>query len=324
MHLYIDSNIFLNFYGYSDDNLEELNKLALLIERGEITLYIPSQVKIEVEKNREAKIKEAYKNFVGLKPERGIPYIFRLHKNFQVLSQSLNDFYEAKQQIIAELKTDIKEKKLKADSVIKELFSKGKNLDSDKYIKLAKLRVDLQSPPGKKGLLGDAINWECLLDNVPNKNNLFFITKDSDFQSPMYEDQFNTFLFDEWQSKKKSEIFFYQSLGRWAREHQKDIMLKLEDEKNSLIVRLLQSGTYAETHLIIEDLSKHKDFSISQIEQIISAGAFNGQISSILSDEDVKKFYKDLIAASNEKELNPEPLAFVKKGISDEDPEIPF
>ncbi len=40
--------------------------------------------------------------------------------------------------------------------------------------------------------------------------------------------------------------------------------------------------------------------------------------------ETLKKFYKDLIDASNEKELNPESLAIVKKGISDENPEIPF
>jgi predicted nucleic acid-binding protein len=318
MNLFIDSNIFLGFYGYSDDSLEELNKLVLLIEEGEIILYIPEQVKDEVERKREEKIKEAYKNFIGSRIEKGFPYIFRLHKDFPELLKTVKGFYVVKERILKELKIDIKDKKLKADLIIKKLFSKGKSFRSDKYIDIARIRMELGNPPGKKGSLGDAINWECLLNNVPKKNDLFFISKDSDFQSPLNTDQFNSFLFEEWQVKKNSKIFLYQSLTEWARKHQKDMALRLEDEKGTLIDCLLASNTFAETHLIIKNLSKYQDFSMPQIEQIMSAGTFNSQVNWIFSDEDVKKFYTDLITKCDEKELNPEVLAIIKKSILDE------
>ena len=32
-----------------------------------------------------------------------------------------------------------------------------------------KLRYDIENPTGKKNSYGDAMNWECLLENIPDK-----------------------------------------------------------------------------------------------------------------------------------------------------------
>jgi predicted nucleic acid-binding protein len=315
MRLFIDANIFLRFYSYSDDRLEELKKLFLLIEKGDIVLYVPAQLRDEVSRNREAEIKRAYKDLLELKLEKGFPYIFRSHDDFSAILKVLKSFYEVKDRILKELDKDVRDKNLKADLVIKELFDKGENIDSAKYVDLARLRMAVGNPPGKDGSLGDAINWECLLETIPKGDDLFLISKDSDYQSPLNEKDFNGFLSDEWLLKKESEVFFYQSLTEWASKHQKDIMLKLEDEKSTLIDRLLQSGSYAETHLVIEGLSKHEDFSTSQTDQILSAGAFNSQVRWVLSDEDVRNFYNKLLIGKEEG-LNPELLDTIKKGIA--------
>ena len=50
----------------------------------------------------------------------------------------------------------------------------------------ARLRGELGNPPGKGGSMGDAVNWELLLDYQPT-DHLFFVTDDSDFYSPLDE-----------------------------------------------------------------------------------------------------------------------------------------
>lgn len=317
MHLFIDTNIFLRFYSYTDDRLEELKKLNILIDKGEITLYVPNQLRDEIARNRETEIKRTYKDLVELKLERGFPYIFRSHDDFSAIIKALDAFYEIKKKILEGLERDIQEKKLVADLAITELLSKGEDIDCKEFLEKAITRIQFGRPPGKEGKLGDAVNWECLLASVPDKEDFFLVSKDSDYQSPINQTQLNGYLRDEWRMKKKSTVYFYQSLTDWASQHQKDILLKLEDEKSTLIDRLLQSGSFAETHLIVENLVKHTDFSIPQSDQLLSAAAFNGQVRLILADEDVKGFYRKIIVG-HETEVNQELLEIVKRGLEEE------
>jgi predicted nucleic acid-binding protein len=59
--LLIDTNIYLSFYHYSNDDLEELKKLVVLIDQREIKLYVPEQIKLEFQRNRANKIADALK-----------------------------------------------------------------------------------------------------------------------------------------------------------------------------------------------------------------------------------------------------------------------
>ena len=47
MNIFIDTNVFLSFYHLSNDDLEELKKLIVLIDNKEVTLWLPNQVKDE-------------------------------------------------------------------------------------------------------------------------------------------------------------------------------------------------------------------------------------------------------------------------------------
>src|SRR5579875_780211 len=53
INLYLDANIWLSFYELPKDELEELRKLAGLIKRGVITLYLPAQTEDEFNRRRD-------------------------------------------------------------------------------------------------------------------------------------------------------------------------------------------------------------------------------------------------------------------------------
>ena len=65
------------------------------------------------------------------------------------------------------------------------------------------------NPPGKDNKYGDAVNWECLLDNVPNGEDLYFISADKDYRSLIHHENMNPFLIKEWKIKKFKYLFLF-------------------------------------------------------------------------------------------------------------------
>jgi len=59
MDIFLDTNVFLSFYHFSSDDLEELKKLAVLAREGQVTLHLPEQVINEFRRNRANKIADA-------------------------------------------------------------------------------------------------------------------------------------------------------------------------------------------------------------------------------------------------------------------------
>ena len=80
-------------------------------------------------------------------------------------------------------------------------------------------------------------------------------------------------------------------------ENTKADKLNSEDEqlKIDCIIDLENSGSFARTHEVIEKLSKLKDWTNEQKEQLIRIALQNSQISAILQDNDVKAFYKKIL-----------------------------
>lgn len=61
--LFIDANVYLRFYAYTDDDLGELEKLDALIDAGDLRIYKNQQLEDEIERNRENTIEAALKIF---------------------------------------------------------------------------------------------------------------------------------------------------------------------------------------------------------------------------------------------------------------------
>lgn len=278
MNLFVDANVFLDFYHFSDDDLDELKKLIDLINKGEITLIITSQVVDEVKRNRDGKVADSYKKFKDSKVELNLPQICKSYKEFNQIKKSLGIIKKLKADLNGKLKKDISERTLKADETINELIKISKVVDVKKHVDLARERFDQGNPPGKNGSYGDSLTWVALISELKEKEDLFFISDDKDYKSPLDEYTLNSFLLDEWKEKKKANIFFYTKLSAFFNKHHKDIQLRVEEEKNKLIESLAQSPNFETTHSIIARLSSFVSFTDEQIRELVKAATENSQV----------------------------------------------
>ena len=181
MQLFIDTNILLSFYSLNQEDLSELNKLIDAIKRQQITLLLTDQIIDEFNRNREQRIDGAIKSLRNQTFNPQFPQLCEDYPEVDTLRESLKHYEQAHATLINKILTDIKSKTLKADRIIQSLFSLGKKLTGNSTIlDRARLRMAVGNPPGKNNSLGDAINWECLLDETPAGKDLFFITGDKD------------------------------------------------------------------------------------------------------------------------------------------------
>lgn len=295
MNIFVDSNIYLDFYHFADDDLDELKKLIDLIKKGEVTLNVTTQVIDEVKRNRDNKVNDAYKKFDGSGKSIDLPQMCKSYPEYHKIKELQKEIEKVKCELSTKLSADIHSNTLKSDDIIKQLLDISVQLDSAAYIKKARDRYDLGSPPGKNGSLGDAISWITLLEELDDENDLFFISDDKDFKSSLDDTKLDNYLKDEWENRKNSKIFFYTKLSAFFQEHHKDIQLKVEEEKNGLIEELSASHNFATTHLIISKLAMFISFTDEQVRDLVNIAMENSQVNWILSDPDVNEFYKKLI-----------------------------
>ncbi len=292
-NLFIDSNVWLSLYHFTNDDLAQFGKLKELNGK-DIRLLIPQQVYDEVQRNREAKLDSAFKEF-DVKPIHFPVFC----KEYEEYSQFNNDYEELVRRYKAwrnKIDTDVQNKSLPADKTIYEFFETSELLECDSIIEKAYMRYRIGNPPGKDNKYGDAVNWECLLKTVSEGEDLYLISSDKDYRSKLYDDKINPFLENEWKTKKDSNIFFYKNLVSFLSEHFKDIQLKTEQEKQELIDRLSISHNFECTHGIIAMLSKYTGWTEEQIEELCTAAENNNQISRIFGDMDVLCFYSTLLS----------------------------
>jgi len=184
LHLFLDSNIWLSFYHYSSDDLEELRKLGVLIDRRQVTLHVTDQVRFEFRRNREVKFADAIAKFDKEKLDKSFPQIFQAYKeDYRSLREAIDSYEKAKARILQRVERDYRRSDLKADGIIRDLFAKaGDEAVSEKALEAARLRMMRGNPPGKDGSHGDAINWEHLLEVIPEGGDLCLIAEDKDWR----------------------------------------------------------------------------------------------------------------------------------------------
>lgn len=296
MNLFIDTNVFLSFFHLSNDDLEEIHKLAVLIEKGDVTLWLTEQVKDEFKRNRESKISEALKKLKEQKTKPQFPQICKDYDEYPEIRELQKDFDKKISSLIQKVNEDVENRTLKADQKIEELFEKAQLiLTTDELVNKAKLRMDVGNPPGKDGSLGDAINWECLLYSVTNDEKLYLVADDKDYYSVLDSNKLKDFLSDEWRQKKNEETHFYRRLSEFFKEHYPDIKLASELEKELAIRALASSSNFTNTHNAIAKLDQYVEFNKSQANELAEICLFNSQVGWIIEDQDVYEFYLNLL-----------------------------
>lgn len=292
MNVFVDTNVFLTFFHLTNESLVEMQKTFVLQKHGKLVIWLPEQVLDEFKRNRDGKIAGALKIFEEERLNNQIPQFVRGYPEFTKLNTALKDFKSAKDTLLDKVNADINSGSLAADKLVQAIFAKAKKIPrTPKIVGLAKTRSVLGNPPGKADSIGDAINWESLLEAIPSQEDIHFVTDDGDYYNPMNEQQLNRFLLEEYALKKQASVFTYRRLSQFlTAQFPGGASHATELEKDILIGELVSSGTFARTHYLIKELAKHTGFTIKQAGDIADAYIANPQVFWIISDADVQSF----------------------------------
>ncbi|MBS0153009.1 MAG: DUF4935 domain-containing protein [Nitrospira sp.] len=300
MKVFIDTNILLDLYRLSGPDLDELNKVLKLMKTSKVELLVSKQVEDEFWRNREDVISDTLKRFKETKVISKTPNIIRTYAQFSDLKASIDRVNNLVSELEKEVARDIAENKLKADELITQLFNDATpDPIPNAIVEKAKARVETGNPPGKKGSIGDAINWEWLLTKEMDlwDDELVVVSADGDFESELHKRKPKEFLLREWRAKNPgSELVLYKSLPDFLKDRFAEIRISDEVDKILAIEKIERSSNFATTHAAIALLNRYGDFSDSDVIRIMKAYTENDQISWILGDTDILEFAKKVIS----------------------------
>jgi hypothetical protein len=297
--IFIDTNIFLLFYHFSQDDLSILEKLQDHLSNKKLTLYLTSQVKDEFFRNRENKILDALKIFKEINFSIKIPTLFKdFDADCNKLIKQKKEFEKLHTVLMEKVTIAAKNSELKADKIIDSIFDSANHIVlNDNIYQIAVKRSKLGNPPGKKGDVCDAINWQLLVDNIAEGTDLIIISADGDYSS-LLENKIHPFLKAEWEQKKSSKVELYKSLTQFFDKYIPNLQLKDEKKEiiDNLIMSLEESKSFQATHNVLTELFGFLDkLDAQQVNRIANAYLSNSQIRFIITDDDVKNFIKFVI-----------------------------
>lgn len=290
LHVFVDANIFLSFFRFTENRLDALRQVFASHEDGVVTVYLTQQVRDEVHRNRENMLNDTMATF--RKPGIGIqtPSFVQNYPEAQQLIDLLENMTRTHKQLLDKIETDIKKKDLLADRLLKDIFASGRVLPRNSDIdEMAIQRMHVGNPPGKKRSVGDAINWLTLLKEVPSEKDIHIISEDGDFFSVFDKEAPNPFLSNEWTEAKSSTLYVYRGLRPFMEKHFDGTDFALEI-KTELIERLKYSPSFATTHDIIAKLEDCSYYSSAEVLQVLDAVVQNDQVHGIVTDLDVTDF----------------------------------
>ena len=291
MHVFIDTNILLNFFHFSKDELDSLNNVFASHEQGSAVVHLTEQVRDEFRRNREAKIKDALKRFQDARFSLELPSFMKEYPEHEEIKNLSTNLQKKIKSIQSKADKDISNFNLTADKLIDNILKNSniKEITQDCFEKSYR-RMSMGNPPGKKGSIGDSINWEILLESVEDDKDLHIISADGDFYSKIREDFPDPFLKQEWEEKKKSKLFVYRTLSSFMKKHFDGVAFSFDSNKEILIDSLNNSGSFATTHQLISKLESYPYFSLREVQAILDAAKNNGQFGGIITDYDVLDF----------------------------------
>jgi hypothetical protein len=331
MHVFVDANILLEFYGLSPKELEELRKLVALIDAGELTLWLPDCVVDEVKRNREKVLADATRPLRDSRLKISFPEISYDLPERKELEDASRETQKKHSSLLEALDLAIEGRALEADKLLNDLFAKAKVPKTTPILQRARDRRDLRRPPGKADSLGDVINWEALLVNIPNGDDIHIVSADSDFRSPLGEG-LRQYLVDEWDEDHGGSAHLYRSLGAFSKEHFPALDLATDVPKLRAINELASSPNFAYTHAVVARLSDFDIFTPDQARLLLTAAAENSQVRWIARDTDVYELLRRVIDA-HRAHVDPNIIAVLERemhppgpshGSTKNDDDLPF
>lgn len=106
LHVFIDTNVFLNFFAYTGDDIEQLKNLVGSIKSGDMKLYLPRHVVAEFERNRERRIKESIDAFSGTALSKEPPRLLVDYPQIREFKKAIGDAETARDALVAAVRED--------------------------------------------------------------------------------------------------------------------------------------------------------------------------------------------------------------------------
>jgi len=307
LNVFVDTNVLLGLYKLTGPDLEEVRRLiAIAGVKGEakLNILLNENVVDEFARNRENVVAESMSHLESIRRGHTVPNLVRPYKEE---ANALRTAIAATSKAAAALQDvahdDIQTHNLKADLVVEELFQTfAAKPITDPQLERARRRREVGRPPGKSNSIGDAINWEHLLEAAPDGENLYLISADGDFESILYPGTPKDYLVEEWEDAKHSELYLFKSLLAFLQKQFPQYKLADEVAKVNAIDNFVDSFSFAETHRRVAALREFSDFTDDEVARILDAMDTNSQIESIIEDDDVRALAETMIeSAKSEK-----------------------
>jgi hypothetical protein len=297
VHLFIDTNVFLRFYAFANDDIEQLKKLVGLIKKGRLQLYATTQLHQEFYRNREKKLTDSIRDFERLALQQAIPRYMDDYAEAKAYREALAALQKAKNGLVVKAKHEAEHQMLAADSLFSDIMAVATVFKpTEDEFDRAHRRMLLGNPPGKTGSLGDQLNWEVLISRANKGTDLNLISFDGDYASPLNEARAHQFLIDEWKERKAGVLTWHRELRPFLTSRFPEIKLAIDIEKRIAIDQLKNSGSFQTTHSAITELAPYAAaLTQAELDELIEAAKTNSQIQWIKGDPDVKEFYQSAI-----------------------------
>ncbi|MCH5280996.1 MAG: haloacid dehalogenase-like hydrolase [Lachnospiraceae bacterium] len=138
-------------------------------------------------------------------------------------------------------------------------------------------------------------------DNNQDKSKVYKMMRDNrirffvpaDYSEGTELDKLVKSIIDRTASNEKLETIHYQYKKEFVDADKQNN--DEEKEKKNLIISLENSRSFANTHLIIDKLKKCSGWKNEDLETLINIAIENRQVYSILTDYDIKSFYKKIL-----------------------------
>lgn len=219
IHLFIDTNVLLNFYHFADDSLEQLEQLTGMINDTGICLHLPQQVINELARNREAKLKAANDQFVKESLPSAVPRHMQHYAQCAEYVAAIEQAKKLRGQLASLAMADASNETLASDGLIRAVFDRAIKYPEDESVfAVALQRMQKGNPPGKNGSVGDQYNWETLLKEVP-EGDLHIVSKDGDYASLLNKSRPHPSLESEWGDRKGGHLHIYSDLRAFLKKY---------------------------------------------------------------------------------------------------------
>ncbi|UWR30582.1 PIN domain-containing protein [Sulfitobacter sp. W002] len=319
MNLFIDTNVFLSFFRFTSENIEELKKLSALIASKKITLLVSQQLKDEYARNRENVLSDSLKRMRSSRREYPFPAAVKELASHAEAQLAKEQFEKEYNNLIQSFEVAAEDQTLAADKLNSDLFSNATEMVCDDAIfgKAVK-RWRLGNPPRKNdNSIGDAVHWECLLNHFSAKpDNIIVVSSDGDFADKLSGKNLRRFLSAEWQSRcAGSTAVLYDTLSAFFKEHFPEIKLASDVSVHGILDELENSRSFAVTHYVVSKIDSLGSLSKEAAKRIIDISLKNSQVGGIRTDRDLFEMFKT-IKAEHAKHLDKSELSYVDETIA--------